>query len=280
MIWILLAIFLWSFIGIVIRFSGMPVSTLIFFSCLLSSALIGLSLVKRQRRASLQSIRALSSLLVLGPVSLINTFCFYFAYQNTSVANAVLTHYTAPIFVALLAPLLLKERMSLRAAVSVITATAGLWIMLGVSADQISSLFFAGDKNTAGIMAGLLSGLAYGVLIIIIRVLSPSFDPVIMTFSQNMIIVLILLPFVEIPQNILSAWWAFVVMGIFHSIIAPILYFRGMRDVTAYTASILGYLEPVCVILLGMMFLNEAVGIATLAGGLMILLSGYLTLKR
>jgi drug/metabolite transporter (DMT)-like permease len=52
-----------------------------------------------------------------------------------------------------------------------------------------------------------------------------------------------------------------------------------MKDVTASTASILGYLEPVCVIILGMIFLNEAVGIATFAGGLMILLSGYLTLK-
>ena len=279
MIWILLAIFLWSFIGIIIRFSGMPVSILIFFSCLISSALIGLSFFKRQRRASLHSIRPLSSLLVLGPVSLINTFCFYFAYQNTSVANAVLTHYTAPIFVALLAPLFLKEKISFGAFVSVIIATAGLWIMLGVSADQIGSLFFAGDKNIAGIMAGLLSGLAYGVLIIILRVLSPSFDPVIMTFFQNMIIVLILLPFIEIPQNFLSAWWAFVVMGILHSIIAPVLYFRGMKDVTAYTASILGYLEPVCVIILGMMFLHEAVGIATLVGGLMILLSGYLTFK-
>jgi drug/metabolite transporter (DMT)-like permease len=280
MIRILLAIFLWSFIGIIIRFSGMPVSILIFFSCLISSALIGLSFVKRERRASLHGIPQLSSLLVLGPVSLINTFCFYFAYQNTSVANAVLTHYTAPIFVALLAPLFLKEKISLRATVSVITATAGLWIMLGISADQIGSLFFTGDRNIAGIMAGLLSGLAYGVLIIILRVLSPSFDPVVMTFFQNIIIVLILMPFIDIPQNFLSAWWAYGVMGIVHSIIAPVLYFRGMKDVTASTASILGYLEPVCVIILGMIFLNEAVGIATFAGGLMILLSGYLTLKR
>jgi drug/metabolite transporter (DMT)-like permease len=129
-------------------------------------------------------------------------------------------------------------------------------------------------------MAGLLSGLAYAVLIIVLRVLSLSFDPVLITFFQNISIVLILLPFIEIPQNFLSAWWAYVVMGIIHSTIAPVLYFRGIKDVTASTASILGYLEPVCVIILGMIFLNEAVGIATFAGGLMILLSGYLTLKR
>jgi drug/metabolite transporter (DMT)-like permease len=166
------------------------------------------------------------------------------------------------------------------ASVSVIIATAGLWIMLGVSADQIGSLFPAGDKNIAGIMAGLLSGLAYGILIIILRSLSPSFDPLVMTFFQNTIIVLLLLPFIEIPRNFLSAWWAYGVMGTIHSVIAPVLYFRGMKEVTASTASILGYLEPVCVIILGIIFLNEAVGVATLVGGLMILLSGYLILKR
>ncbi len=280
MIYILTAIFLWSFLGLVIRFSGMPVSVLIFFSCLISAVIIGLSFLKKERRATLPSFRALSSLLVLGPVNLVNTFCFYYAYQNTTVANAVLTHYTAPIFVAMLAPIFLKEKLSARAIFSVVIATLGLWIMLGVSFEQFSGLLFAGDKNTAGIVAGVSSGLAYAVLIVILRVLSPSFDPVVMTFFQNIVVALILLPFVEIPANILSAWWAFIIMGIVHSIIAPIFYFRGMRDVSAYGASILGYLEPVSVIILGILFLSEPVGGPTLIGGLMIIVSGYLTLRQ
>ena len=219
------------------------------------------------------------TLLVVGPVSLINTVSFYFAYKNTSVANAVLTHYTAPIFVALLAPLFLKEKLPVKSVLSVVVATIGLWIMLGISAEQFFKLFFTGDNNTAGIMAGLLSGLAYGVLIVMLRFLAPSFDPIVMTFFQNTIIVLMLLPFVEIPANIFSAWWAFAIMGIVHSTIAPVLYCKGMKDVSAYTASILGYLEPICVILLGMIFLHESVGIVTIVGGLLILLSGYFTLK-
>ncbi len=276
---ILLAVVLWSTVGIVIRNSGMPVSVLIFFACMISSTLLGLSLLMRRRSISFHEIRPFPTLLALGPVSLINTFSFYFAYQNTSVANAVLTHYTAPIFVALLAPLFLKERLTSKTAISVVIATAGLWIMLGISAEQFFGLFFAGDKNTAGIMAGLLSGFAYGVLIIILRALAPSFDPIVMTFFQNTIIALMLLPFIKLPTGFLSAWWAFAIMGIVHSILAPVLYFRGMKDVTAYTASILGYLEPVCVITLGIIFLNEPIGISTVVGGLMILFSGYLTLK-
>ena len=74
--------------------------------------------------------------------------------------------------------------------------------------------------------------------------------------------------------------WAFAVMGIVHSTIAPVLYFRGLREVTANRAAILGYLEPVCAIILGVFFLGEVVSYKTILGGSMILFSGYLTIKN
>ncbi len=279
MIRILLAVVLWSTVGLVIRYAGQPVSILIFFSCVISATTLGLYLLSQKRKISLRGLRPFPTLVVLGPVSLINTFSFYFAYQHTSVANAVLTHYTAPIFVALLAPLFLKERPSARTVISVALAPAGLWIMLGISAEHFFGLFFPGDDNTAGIMAGLLSGFSYGLLIIILRLLAPLFAPLVMTFCQTAVIARLLLPFIRIPAGSSSAWWAIAIMGTVHSIAAPVLYFRGMKDVTAFTASILGYLEPVCVIILGIIFLNESVGLSTVVGGLMILFSGYITFK-
>jgi drug/metabolite transporter (DMT)-like permease len=68
-------------------------------------------------------------------------------------------------------------------------------------------------------------------------------------------------------------------MGIVHSTIAPVLYFRGFKAVTANRAAILGYLEPVCAILLGALFLEEGVTCKTVVGGGIILFSGYLTVK-
>ncbi len=68
-------------------------------------------------------------------------------------------------------------------------------------------------------------------------------------------------------------------MGIIHSTIAPILYFRGLQEVTANRAAVLGYLEPVCAIIISMIFLNEMPGINAIIGGMLIIFSGYLTLK-
>lgn len=218
-------------------------------------------------------------LLILGPLSLANTFSFFYAYKNTTIATAVLTHYTAPVIVAFLAPVFLKERLTPKILSAVVIASAGLWIMLDFSLTQFIALIAAGDQNTKGILAGLFSGFAYAILIIVLRIFAQNFNPILLTLSQNLMIALILMPFATIPANFTSALWAFAIMGIVHSTIAPILYFRGLREVTANKAAILGYIEPVCAILLGFVFLGESVNYQTIIGGSMILLSGYITIK-
>lgn len=279
MYYILSAIFLWSSLGIVIRVSGVPVHILIFFSSLISALITGLLFLKKEYRQEMPGGRGLAYLIIIGPLSLLNSFSFFYAYKNTSVANAVLTHYTAPLIVAFLAPVLLKEKITPRILIAVALATSGLWIMLNMSAAQFLGLIIAGDRNTGGILAGLLSGLTYAVIIILFRIFSQNYHPIVLTFSQNMVIPLILLPFVDITIDTARALWAFAIMGIVHSTIAPLLYFRGMRDVTANRAAILGYLEPVCAIILGVIFLGEGINYKTLMGGSLILFSGYLTIR-
>lgn len=279
MFYILIAIFLWSSLGIVIRFSGVPIHLLIFYSCVISSLLTGLLLFKKKYRRELPERKNLLYFLILGPLSLINTFSFFYAYKHTSIANAVLTHYTAPVIVAFLAPIFLKEKLTNRILIAVAFASAGLWVMLGISLEEFFALMTAGDRNTGGILAGLFSGLAYAVLVIVFRIFAQSYHPVVMTFFLNLVIGIILLPFVEFKAGYSPALWAFAVMGIVHSTIAPILYFKGLSQVTANRAAILGYLEPVCAIILGVIFLNEALNYRTIIGGSMVLFSGYITLK-
>lgn len=276
MLYILGAIFLWSSLGVVIRLSGVPVHLLILFSCVVSFSISGLLLLRSDKKGFPKG-RVLFLLLLLGPVTLANTFAFYYALKNTTIANAVLTHYTAPIVVAFLAPIILKEKATVAVLAAVATATFGLWVMLDVSPGQFVDLMVAGDRNTGGIMAGLFSGFAYAAIVIILRILAQAVRPLVVLLFQNGSAVLLLLPFAGIPENVMSALWAFVIMGVVHSTIAPLLYYRGMKDTTANNAVILGYLEPVCAIIFGVIFLNESVTWKTIFGGAMILFSGYLT---
>jgi drug/metabolite transporter (DMT)-like permease len=276
---ILAAIFLWSTLGLVIRRSGEPIQLLILFSCAISTLLLGILFIRNHLRDFPRG-RVLALLLSVAPISLANTFSFFYSYRNTTIANAVLTHYTAPIFVAFLAPIFLKERLTAKSAIAVAIGTVGLWIMLGVSPAHFLQLLVSSDRNAAGVMAGVFSGFAYAFLIIVLRTLARDVHPLVMTFTQNGVIVLLLLPFSEFPRNFVTSLWAFCIMGVVHSTIAPILYFKGMKTVNAHKAAILGYLEPVSAIILGILFLDEAVTLRTALGGSLILVSGYLTIRR
>ncbi|MDI6744148.1 MAG: DMT family transporter [Thermodesulfovibrionales bacterium] len=268
-IYILLAIFLWSSLGVVVRLAAIEVHTLIFYSVIVSLIVQGIILSRKTYRKEFPSPKLLRYPLVLGAASLINTFSYFLAFKYTTIANAVLTHYTAPIIVAFLAPLFLREKVTKVIIISIVIASAGLWIMLN------GFTFNKGDA--IGITAGLISGFAYAVVVILIRIYTQSFNPVVLAFFSNSVIAVLLAPFVrEFPVN---ALWAILVMGIVHSTIAPILYFKGLRYVSAGRTAVLGYLEPVIAIIFGIIFLSELPGKGSIIGGLLIIFSGYLTLR-
>ena len=280
MIYILSAIFLWSSLAIIIRVSGAPVHSLIFYSCLISSAITGLALTGSRYRSEMPKGKAYLPFLILGPLSLMNTFSFFYAYRNTTIANAILTHYTAPLFVAFLAPLLVRERLTGRILLSVAVATLGLWVLLGLSPGRFAGMLTAGDRETLGTLAGLFSGFVYALLVIVSRIFARSAHPLVMTFFQNIVIVFLLLPFAGILKVPPPPLWTVAIMGIVHSTIAPVLYFRGLKEVTANRAALLGYLEPVCAIVLGALFLGEGLHYKSALGGALILFSGYLTMRE
>jgi len=281
---VITAILLWSSLGVVIRLSGMDVLPLIFYAALISSILSGVIIVLLNLRKDI-NCRSLFPLLILAPVSLINTFTFFYAYKHTSIANAVITHYTAPVFVAFLAPLILRERFTFNTLIAATIAMAGLWIMLGFSPKEFIDALLRKDENSLAIASGLFSGLAYAFVVIIIRALSVNHHPVVMTFVQNSLItaglLLLLSPPIPFKANLEGInIYAVLIMGVVHSTIAPVLYFHGMKTVTAQRGALIGYLEPVFSIILGVLFLKEIIDLKAAIGGALVLLSGYMTIKK
>ncbi len=131
-----------------------------------------------------------------------------------------------------------------------------------------------------GILAGALSGLAYAFLIIIVKKIAPVYSSLFIIFVQNCITALVLLPFVLSMPFPLEYIPYLLVLGIFHSTLAPMLYVQGFRSVKANEAAILGYFEPVGATVLAFIFLHEIPNIQALAGGGLIIYSGYMIIKK
>jgi len=267
-IYILFAIFLWSFLGVIVRLSGVEVHILIFYSVIVSLIVHTAILSSKNYRKDIPSIKKIKYPLLIGFVSLLNTFSYFYAFKHTTIANAVLTHYTAPVIVAFLAHFFLKERLTIKIFIAIVAASIGLLAMF-------KGLSFEG--HSTGVIAGTFSGFTYAVIVILLRIHSREFNPLVLNFLSNSVIAIMLAPFIrEFPLN---ALWSFIVMGIVHSTIAPVLYFKGLKTVAANRTAILGYLEPVSAILLSMVFFNELPGKCSIIGGLLIIFSGYLALR-
>jgi drug/metabolite transporter (DMT)-like permease len=276
------AILIWSSLGIFIRKIDIPNQCIVFYTSTIAGAvqfviLVATGTLRKARRtgADLRS----SMYLMLAPLSFIaNTMLFYFAFKNTTISNAVLTHYTAPVFVALLAPMILGEKINWKVWLAITLSSLGLWLIIGAG-NPLSGIA-EGDSSTMGIMAGALSGLAYAFLIIFIRRIAMLYPAIFITFVQNGIVTLVLLPFIyNIPLPFETLPYL-ITLGFVHSTIAPILYVQGFQTVKANEAAILGYFEPVGATLLAFIFFKEVPGIHALFGGLLILFSGYMILRK
>jgi drug/metabolite transporter (DMT)-like permease len=279
---IIAAILIWSSLGIFIRKIDLPNQAIVYYTSVIAGViqftiLLSTGLLRREKKKAESGKGAVY--LLLAPVCFIaNTMLFYFAFRNTTIANAVLTHYTAPIFVAVLAPIVLKEKISKLTWMAIALSSFGLWFILGSKGGGIANL--SSNRETLGIIAGALSGLAYACLIIVIRRVAPIYSALFITFVQNGIVALILLPFVYTVPLTFDMLPYLVTLGIVHSTIAPLLYVQGLQSVRANEAAILGYFEPVGATVLAYIFFSEVPGAPALLGGALILYSGYIIIRN
>lgn len=103
---------------------------------------------------------------------------FVSATKLTTAANAILLQYTAPVWVAILAPLLLKERTSGRDCFFMALAFAGM------------ALFFKDSLSTEGfwgIILGILCGMTFAGMMMVIRFLKSGQSFTIMVYGNIML---------------------------------------------------------------------------------------------
>jgi drug/metabolite transporter (DMT)-like permease len=274
MVYIIAAMIMWSFLGVIVKSTAIDVDELIFFSASISSIILLSYIFIRDYKMLCVNSSLLISIYLIAVIGLLNNFTFYYAFKNTTVALAVLTHYTAPFFVMILAAIFLREKITFKVLLSILSATIGMYLILDLSFEALLRQISERDSHALGVLSGLASGLFYAILVIIFKKILHKIDILPLTALQNSFVAITLIPFFDMPQNLPSVLPTLLVLGIVQSTIAPLIYLKGIRQVRANTAAILGYIEPLSAILLGIIILGESIGLSTVIGGLLILFSG------
>jgi drug/metabolite transporter (DMT)-like permease len=187
-----------------------------------------------------------------------------------SVAVAILTVYTAPIFLAVLAPLLLPEARS----------RLGL-IALAISAPGIALIALGGEggaaADPAAVGTGLGAAITYALIVIWSKSLVRNIAPVALAFWSYAAVALLLFPFAVaggrfLPQGVEWVW--VIALGALLTGAAGVLYMRALRDVTAQAAGLLAYLDPLSASLLAWAILGQDLGWQVVVGGVAVLVGG------
>jgi drug/metabolite transporter, DME family len=189
------------------------------------------------------------------------TVLFVAATKLTTAANAIFLQDTAPLWVLLLSPLLLRERPTRGELLSVPVFALGL------------GLFFL-DRLTPGQVTGnlvaLAAGVAFATCIIGLRLLREE-GPVALIWG-NLLAALVTLPlWTRGPSPTPLDLGLVAFLGVVQLGLSYVLFSRGVRGTPAVEASLLILLEPVLNPVWTFLYTGERPGPWAIAGGAVIL---------
>lgn len=229
-----------------------------------------------KKKISFEAIKNNLYLLIFSGLAVGLNWIFLFqGYKYTSISNATLSYYFAPVFVTILAPFILKEKLTLSKFLCVLMALVGMFCIVGV--DGIN-----GGSDLIGIVYGLLAAGFYASVILMNKFLK-GIDSIEITVIQLISATITLLPYVLYVEgfgilSISSVSIPYIlILGIVHTGIAYLLYFSSLQGLKGQTIAVLSYIDPVFAIIISAVILKEQLGFLQIIGGVLILGSSFLS---
>ena len=262
----------WGFIAVIVAEVELDAVVLVFFRVLLAALTVaaGLVVLRRFELFRIPSLRLRT--IVAGAGLGAHWFLFFLTIKLSSVAIAVLTVYTAPVFLALLAPVFLPEGRSRVALAALLPAGAGLALIALAGQDSTRT-------RPLAVAVGLAAALTYAGVVIWTKQLTARLHVATIEVWYFSTAALVLAPFLLVSERVVPRGdeiFYVLVLGVMFTAVSGVLYVWLLRRVTAQAVAILAYLEPVSAALLAWALLGQPLGLAVVLGGALIVASGVL----
>ena len=190
-------------------------------------------------------------------------YCFITSTTLTSSAIAIMMQYTAPIYVALLSWLFLRERIGWADIISV------GFVFLGM-------IFFFLDSNSGGSLKGnivaIFNGITFAGISIFLR-LQKDGDPALSMYLGNVISAVVGLPIMWNAGMPDTVSLLFLLLAGLLVAVSYTLYAKASTGLSALETVLLPIIDPVMNPVWVFLFLNERPGTLTIVGAAVILVS-------
>ncbi len=231
-----------------------------------------------KQKLSFEAIKRNGILLILSGAAIGFNWIFLFeAYHFTTISNATISYYFAPIFVMALAPLILKEKLTVGTVASILAAMSGLFLVMNGGNSDSSGVY----NHTVGILYGLSAAALYASVILMNKFIKnlSGFET---TLIQLMLASLVLTPYVYLKEGItdltelsLQSIVFILILGIVHTGFAYFLYFGSIRELKGQKIAVLSYIDPISAVIFAAIFFSESMSFLQIIGGVLVLGSTF-----
>ncbi len=261
-------------IGTISAYSGLGAETVTFFR-LFGGCLFMTILLIAQKKISLVKIRFSPSLLISG-FCLAGFIVMYIqSMKYTSMANAVVTIYLAPLAASAGGHFFFSEKLNRFSFFLICLALAGFLIMKGFDPAAGGD----GAKNSLKGMVLAMTAMVFYALYILMNRIIPGEIPVFArTWYQFLFGALVILPFFLIHREAIAPVQAFWLgmAGLFPGFLGILMAVTALDRLPAAAFGTLAYLEPITVMFLGWTLFGQTLTLWQMAGALIIISAGFL----
>ena len=273
---LILASFFFSLMTVCVKIidNRIPIYELVFFRSLISLFITSLIINKKNinpwgKNKPLLILRGL-----LGTIALV---CIFYAIKNMPLNISTVIQYTYPIFIAMFAGILIKEKITKNIIIASLIGWLGILIILNPY--QLSSLNVELNKLT--ILIAFLGAISTALAYITVKKLSLTEDIFIIIKYFPLMSVITLSPIVLfnwVTPNINDLIWI-IGIGIFTQAGQTFLTI-GLKKLPTSEAARINYLQVLFGSLWGILFFNELININFIFGAVLVLLGTIISTSK
>lgn len=262
-----------------IQIATMPSSLLVVLRMALAGVVLGALFLKTGGIDEVRRSGHFRRMVLVGFVVALELIFYFASIRMANVTVAVSLEYMAPVFVALLAPWVLRTRRQTVDMVAVGVAVGGMALLVlpGLTLGE-------GRTSIPGIVFGLLAGLMFATAMMLIKSMGTEVRGSTFALFFCLGSVILLTP-LAVWQTITTGYqltwtdtWIVIVSGLIYTALCFSLFTDGIRYVRVEHAGILGYIEPVTSPLWAFLLIGESPPWTTFAGGALIVVAGILVI--
>ncbi len=280
---VLAAGMLWGCMGILVRsmkasgFNSMEVTA---FRSFVTAIIMLIGMLVFNRRALIIKIRDVWCFIGTGVLSVIFfNVCYFTCMSLTTLSTAAILLYTAPSFVMILSFFLFKEKLTRTKVIALIIAFIGCVLVSGGFQTQ--------GIGVMGLLTGIGAGFGYGLYSIFSRfALQRGYSSYTITIYTFLFAAVGSIPFLDF-HHVTSCLKAStkqipfaILMAILTTVVAYLLYTKGLSGMENTRASIIASIEPVVATLVGWVLYHETLKLTNIAGMILVLFSCVYVVKK